>query len=57
MKNKILLTGWMAMALAVSASATIVVSDNWSIGQVIADGNPAGMTVSQTFSGLSHPSG
>ncbi len=53
MKNKILLTGWMAMALAVSASATIVVSDNWSIGQVIADGNPAGMTVSQTFSGLS----
>ncbi|MCX6896740.1 MAG: PEP-CTERM sorting domain-containing protein [Verrucomicrobia bacterium] len=52
MKNKILLTGLMAMALAGAASATMVVSDNWNIGQVIADGSPVGMTVSQTFGGL-----
>lgn len=52
MKNRILLTGLMVLALAGAASATIVMTDDWNIGQVITDGNPVGMTVSQTFSGL-----
>ena len=43
------------VALAGMASATIVVDQNWSVSApagVIPDDNSAGMTVSQTFSGL-----
>jgi subtilisin-like proprotein convertase family protein len=52
MKNQIILSGMLVVALAGTASATIVVNDDWSVGETIADNSPAGMTVSQTFTGL-----
>lgn len=53
MKNKILLTGLLLLGLTGAASATIVVvNTDWAVGQMIADNSSAGMTVSQTFSGL-----
>lgn len=53
MKNKILLTGLLLLGLTGVASATIVVvNTDWAVGQTIADNSSAGMTVSQTFTGL-----
>ena len=52
MKNQIILSGMLVVALAGTASATIVVNDDWSVNQTIADNSAAGMTVSQTFTGL-----
>jgi subtilisin-like proprotein convertase family protein len=52
MKNQILLTGLMLLGLAGAATATIVTDSTWSVGQAVPDNSAAGLTVSQTLTGL-----
>ncbi len=52
MKKNMILGGLVVLALVQTATATIVVSQDWSVNQALPDGNPAGLAVSQTFSGL-----
>ena len=54
MKLKLTLLGSMALlTFANVSSATLVINDNWTVNQSIPDGNPAGIALSQTYSGLS----
>ena len=54
MKLKLTLLGSLALlTFANVSSATLVINDNWTVNQSIPDGNPAGIALSQTFSGLS----
>ncbi|MFM2081912.1 MAG: hypothetical protein RL380_603 [Verrucomicrobiota bacterium] len=47
-----LLTLTAALALALTARATIVINDTWTVNQSIPDGSAVGTTAAQTFSGL-----
>jgi hypothetical protein len=54
MKKSLYLCGLMAMTLAGTASAAVVVEDaDWTVNASIPEGNPVGITEYQTFSGLS----
>ena len=52
MKKNLLLSGLAALVLVQPATATLVMSDNWAVNQLLPDGNPAGYAASQTFTGL-----
>lgn len=53
MKKQTILNGLMMLALAGTASATIVENNDYSVGLTILDNQPSGLAVAQTFSGLS----
>lgn len=53
MKRILFLCGLVGLIQANPAAASIVLDDNWAAGVAIPEGNPVGITASQTFSGLS----
>lgn len=54
MKTNLFICGGIILLKLVSpAQAAIVVDNDWTVGTAIPEGNPVGITVSQTFQGLS----
>ncbi len=52
MKKSIILCGLLVLSLTGTAQAAIILDADWAEGAAIPDGNPTGITVSQSFPNL-----
>jgi subtilisin-like proprotein convertase family protein len=52
MKKTLFICGVIMLKLAAPAGASLVINNNWTVNAAIPDGNPVGITTSQTFQNL-----
>jgi len=53
MKKSLFICGTILLKLAAPAGAAVVIDDNWTTDMAIPEGNPVGITESETFQNLS----
>jgi hypothetical protein len=52
MKRSLFICGFLLLNLGSMASAGVLLDENWTVNTAIPDGNPVGITLSQTFESL-----